>query len=254
MNTHRILTVALTLLAITASGCAMERDIASGATGELSTRPYFDVFRGEGGDHYFNLRAANHEIILQSQGYSSRTAALNGFLSVLDNGELYGRYEVRPANDGTWYFVLESRNGRVIGISETYVSRSNAERGVSTVVRNVGNYLDWQANRTGARFDVFRGTDGRYYFNLHAANGEIVLVSQGYSSEESAYNGTFSVADNGIFETNYDLNDSADGGAYFTLQARNGQTIGVSETYSTRSNARRGCDSVIALLPDVDLL
>ena len=252
MQTRRIAAFLLAFLAL--NGCALEREYADGAADELVSRPYFQVWQNEAGDHYFNLRAANHEIILQSQAYSSRSAALNGFLSVLDNGERYDRYEVRPANDGTYYFVLESRNGRVIGRSETYATRSNAVRGTEAVVRNVGAYLDWMANRTGARFDVFRGTDGRYFFSLHAANGEIVLASQGYSSEAAAYNGVFSVADNGLYPERYEVADSADGGAYFTLKARNGRVIGVSEVYASRSNAQRGADGVLALLGGIELL
>ncbi len=252
MQTRRIVALFLALIAL--NGCALERDATFGATDELVSRPYFEVWENDGGDYYFNLRAANHEIILQSQAYSSRSAALNGFLSVLDNGERYDRYDVRPANDGSFYFVLKSRNGRVIGRSETYVTRSNAVRGTETVVRNVGAYLDWMANRTGARFDVFRGADGRHYFNLYAANGEIVLSSQGYSSEAAAYNGVFSVADNGLLPERYEVLDSADGGAYFTLKARNGRVIGVSEVYATRSNAQRGADGVVALLGIVELL
>lgn len=242
-----------TTLATVLGGCAMERDLA-GSTDAVVGRPYFQVWENEGGEWYFNLKAANHEIILQSQGYSSRTAALNGFLSTLDNGLIYSRYELRQAANGEWYFRLMARNGRVIGWSETYVSRSGAQRGIEAVVRNVGEYQDWLANRTGARFDVFRGNDGRYYFNLHAANGEIVLSSQGYRAEETAWNGTFSVAVNGIDGDRYVVGDSADGGAYFNLKARNGRIIGTSEVYVSRSNAERAVQSVIELLPSVELL
>ena len=243
----------LTALAGLANGCAMERDIAGG-TDAVVGRPYFEIFESESGDHYFRMKAANHEIILQSQGYSSRTAALNGFLSTLDNGLIYSRYELVQASNGEWYFRLNSRNGNVIGWSETYTTRSGAERGIEAVVRNVGEYQDWLANRTGARFDVFRGADGRYYFNLHAANGEIVMSSQGYSAEESAWNATFSVAENGVNEARYEINDSADGGAYFNLKARNGRIIGTSEVYVSRSNATRAVGAVIELLPSVELL
>lgn len=254
MNTQRTLALVLVTFALLGAGCAMERGVSGGVTGELTSRPYFDLFEGQDGAHYFNLRAANHQVILQSQGYSSRTAAINGALSVLDHGERWSNFEVLPARDGSFYFTLASSNGRVIGISETYVTRSNAERGVEAVVRNVGEYLDWQANQTGARFDVFRGADGRFYFNVHAANGEIVLSSQGYSTEEAAYNGAFSVSDNGVFLEQYDVRPAADGTFYFNLKARNGAVIGTSETYVSRSNAERGRDAVIAVLGQIDVM
>ncbi|RLB45099.1 MAG: hypothetical protein DRJ42_30680 [Deltaproteobacteria bacterium] len=223
-------------------------------TSALASVPYFDVFEGADGKTYFNLKAANHEIILSSQGYSSRTGALGGVLSVLDNGELSHRYELAQAVNGEYFFRLEAANGRVIGMSETYTTASSARRGIAGVTRNIGAYLDWQSLRTGARFDVFAGADERFYFNLHAANGQIVLSSQGYSSEAAAYNGAFSVADNGLDQESYDVQEAHGGGFYFNLKARNGRVIGTSEVYSSRGNAERACDSVIELLGGLDIL
>ncbi|MBZ0116191.1 MAG: YegP family protein [Sandaracinaceae bacterium] len=244
---------ALFVLALAAlSGCAMET--TAGASSAVVGRPYFETWQATDGRHYFRLLAANHEIVLGSQGYSTRTAALNGVLSVLDNGEDLRRYEVRYASNGQPYFVLKAANGAVIGVSETYSSRSAAEGGIDAVARNVGEYLDWLAERTGERFDVFQGADGRWYFNLHAGNGEIVLRSQGYSSEAAALNGAFSVADHGVDAARYVITPSADGGFYFNLTAQNGQVIGTSEVYASRYNAERGRDAIIALLPAVELL
>lgn len=244
---------ALSLVLFVGAGCA-DRDPVVGGGGSLSGRPYFQVFTAENGDHYFRFRAANHQTILASQGYSSRSAALGGLLSVLDNGENTDSYELRTARNGESYFVLLAGNGRVIGMSEMYASRSNAYRGLTGVARNLTRYLDWRAERTGERFDVFRGEDGRFYFNLHAGNGEIVLSSQGYETEAAALNGTFSVTENGLAPDAYELSESADGGAYFNVVAGNGQVIATSEVYSTMSNARRAVDGVMGVLEVVELL
>lgn len=249
--------LALVLVTLTAllGGCAMEAPTTSGdADGALSGRPYFELWQATNGDHYFHLSAANHEIILSSQGYDSRSAALSGVLSVLDNGENPDHYEVRTASNGQTYFVLKARNGRVIGTSELYSSASSARRGVAGVRRNVGEYLDFQANRTGARFDVFTGADGRFYFNLHAGNGEIVLSSQGYAQESSAYNGAFSVAENGLDPDQYEVLEASNGGYYFNLLASNGRVVGTSEVYASRGNAERAIDSVMDLCATVDIL
>jgi hypothetical protein len=242
------------LLSTFATGCYLERADVSGSAESVVGRPYFETWQAENGDHYFHLRAANHETILSSQGYSTRTAALNGILSVLDNGENAARYELRTASNGQRYFVLEAANGRVIGTSETYATPSGAATGIEGVKRNVGEYLDFLANRTAERFDIFRGMDGRFYFSLHAGNGEIVLSSQGYSSEAAAYNGAFSVAEHGQDAARYDVREASNGGYYFNLTARNGEIIGTSEVYASRSNAERGRDAIIDLLPTVELL
>lgn len=98
----------------------------------------FEIFKGLDSKYYFHLKANNGQIVLQSQGYSSKTAATNGTNSVRTNGTNVARYEVRAAADGQFYFVLKAANGATIGVSELYVSQANAERGVNTVLSIVG--------------------------------------------------------------------------------------------------------------------
>jgi uncharacterized protein YegP (UPF0339 family) len=250
-------TLFVTLLLVSLFGCALDQrtpvEVGDSAAA-VSGRPYFELWESDGGQHYFHFVAANHEIILASEGYSSRSSAFAGILSVWDNGENAGRFDVKQAVSGAHYFTLKAANGRVIGVSEMYGTRSGALRGVDTVIANVGRYLEWQAERTGRRFDVFQGADERYYFNLRAGNGEIVLSSQGYTTEAAAWAGVFSVADNGIDAEQYELRESVDGGWYFNLEAKNGRVIATSEVYASHYNAERARDAVVELLPEVELL
>lgn len=94
----------------------------------------FQVIKSINGGYFFHLRANNGEIVLQSQSYTSRTSAVNGVQSVKANGAAASAYELREASNGQWYFVLKAGNGAVIGRSETYASKWNAERGVNTVI------------------------------------------------------------------------------------------------------------------------
>ena len=173
---------------------------------------------------------------------------------MLDNGENVARYELRESSNGQHYFVLEARNGRVTGTSEMYSTAYNAQRGADAVKRNVGEYLDWLANRTGARFQTFQGADDRWYFNLYARNGEVVLTSEGYSSEEVALNATFVVAYHAADLRSYDIREARNGEWYFNVLAANGEVIATSETDVSHSNAKRAADSIVALVPTVELL
>ena len=47
-------------------------------------------------------------------------------------------------------------------------------------------------------FDIFKDKKGEFRFNLKAANGEIILASQGYTSKESCLKGIESVKKNAI--------------------------------------------------------
>ncbi|WP_424936226.1 MULTISPECIES: YegP family protein [Bacteria] len=45
----------------------------------------FELYQDKGGDYRFRLKAGNGEIIATSQGYASKSSALNGIDSVRRN-------------------------------------------------------------------------------------------------------------------------------------------------------------------------
>lgn len=44
-----------------------------------------------------------------------------------------------------------------------------------------------------SKFELFKGTNGQYYFRLKAENGEIIANSEGYTSKQGAQNGIAAV-------------------------------------------------------------
>ncbi|MFO0595211.1 MAG: DUF1508 domain-containing protein [Myxococcaceae bacterium] len=109
--------------------------VSTGAASAVDT--HFETFKGLDGKYYFHLKANNGEIVLQSQSYTTKASATNGIASVKLNGQNTTRFEVRDAADGSSYFVLKAANGAVIGRSEMYASRSNAQDGTAVVQRLV---------------------------------------------------------------------------------------------------------------------
>src|SRR5687767_13034435 len=99
----------------------------------VSRSAYFETFEGLDGRYYFNVMAANGENVLRSEAYTTRAAAEKGVASVLQNGHDKRRFEVHVANNGEHYFNLTSTNGEVIGTSELYATKANADRGARTV-------------------------------------------------------------------------------------------------------------------------
>ena len=43
------------------------------------------------------------------------------------------------------------------------------------------------------KFELYTGKNGQYYFRLKARNGQVILVSEGYSSKSGCENGINSV-------------------------------------------------------------
>ena len=235
-------------------GAEVDVDASAEAMDELTlTRGRFETFTGRDGQTYFHLLAGNGEKVLASEGYASASAAAAGINTVQRNGTAAANYEVREARDGSSYFVLKAGNGSIIGVSEMYVSKANAERAITSVVRVVtATTLETPAPRTEGRFEVFRGLDGKSYFHLRAKNGEIVLQSQGYSSRTAATNGVKSVQSNGLVAARYTVLPAVDGRFYFVLKATNGQIVGRSQLYVSQANAQRGVETVMALVQPVD--
>ena len=182
MNSLRFVALLSTLLALTACGVE-DATIEEGGfeqveTDEtaLTTNTRFEIFTGRDGRSYFHLIAGNGQKVLGSQGYSSASSAKGGISSVKTNGVNEGRYLLREAVDGTWYFVVAATNGQIVGISQMYSTQAAAKTGINTVIRVVTATANQPLPITsGARFESFRGLDGRYYFHARAANGEIVL-------------------------------------------------------------------------------
>ena len=245
----------LALLTAFASACATVEDDAtqSSETDELGARPKVELWTTSG-KYYFHIAAANGETLVSSQSYTTRTAALNGMLSVLSNGSQDAQYQVRTSTSGGVYFVVLAANRAVIATSEVYASDANAKSGIASTKNAIDAIYERWDTQTGARFDVFQGADGRFYFDLHARNGSIVLQSQGYSTEAAALNGALSVQDNGTSATRYQILQAQDGRWYFNITATNGQVVATGQMYSTKYGAQRGRDAMIALLPQIELL
>jgi uncharacterized protein len=257
-NLNSILTaLVLTVSSIAAQGCATtgSDDDYSEVDGEAAGTGKFDLWQATDGQWHFHLKSGNGAVLLTSEAYTNRTGAINGILSVLDNGVDNLQYEVAPATHG--YVVhLKAANGEVISFSEVYATKSSATRAVSSCVKATTSYLDKQeANKAGARLEVAQGASGQFHFNFFAKNGQIVLSSESYTSRAAAFNGAFAVQTDGQSAASYTLKQNVSAtGFYFTVTALNGQVIGTSQQYTTKAAAQSGMTSLQTLLPSITVL
>ncbi|MFT6922212.1 MAG: hypothetical protein ACJA1C_001214 [Crocinitomicaceae bacterium] len=97
---------------------------------------YYRLFIGANEQYYFSLSAANNQIILQSEGYTSKASAENGIESVRENSPSETNFERKKSNDDQYYFVLKASNGEIIGVSEMYLQRAGMENGIESVMKN----------------------------------------------------------------------------------------------------------------------
>ena len=88
------------------------------------------------GEFQFNLKADNGQVILTSEGYTTRAACENGIDSVRKNSPDDTRYDRKKSTNDKHYFNLKSSNGQIIGTSEMYESSSAMENGIASVKKN----------------------------------------------------------------------------------------------------------------------
>lgn len=99
------------------------------------------------------------------------------------------------------------------------------------------------------KFVISIRKDGEIQFSLRAANGEIILLSQGYTVKDTCKKGIESVQRNALQDNKFARHTSADGKVYFTMKARNGKVIGTSEMYETKAAMEAGIKSVQSNAP-----
>ena len=96
----------------------------------------FVIKKRSNGEFQFNLKATNGQVILTSEGYSSKSGCLNGVDSVKTNAPHDSRYERKMSSNRKYFFNLKSTNGQVIGTSEMYENNSGRENGIESVKSN----------------------------------------------------------------------------------------------------------------------
>lgn len=98
-----------------------------------------------------------------------------------------GVFELSKSKSGQFHFNLLAANRRVILTSEAYKRKESALNGIASVRKNA-------AKRDN--FEKRTAKNGKHYFVLLAANGDIVGQSQMYAHASSAYLGIRSVMNN----------------------------------------------------------
>lgn len=96
----------------------------------------FVISTRKNGEFQFNLKAGNGQVILASEGYTTKASCENGIESVKKNSQDDDRFDRKESTNGKQYFNLKSGNGQIIGSSEMYESASARENGIESVKKN----------------------------------------------------------------------------------------------------------------------
>jgi len=103
-----------------------------------------------------------------------------------------GWFELSKSSDGQFRFILKADNAETILTSELYKAKGSAENGIASVQTNCG---------IEERYERKTATNGKEFFNLKAANSQVIGTSQMYPPSASREDGIASVKANGSSKT-----------------------------------------------------
>ena len=112
-----------------------------------------------------------------------------------------GYFVFKKTNTGV-KFDLVAGNHEIIATSEVYKTESSCKKGIASVRRNapIANLEDKTVEPVVTarcpKFEVYADKGGEFRFRLKATNGQIIAVSEGYTSKSSCMNGIESVRKN----------------------------------------------------------
>ena len=112
-----------------------------------------------------------------------------------------GKFVVRKTNTGI-KFDLKATNGQVIATSEVYNSSVACNNGIESVKKNApvaaveNQTVEGFATEKNPKFEIYTDKAGEFRFRLKATNGQIIAVSEGYTTLANCENGVESVKKN----------------------------------------------------------
>lgn len=114
-----------------------------------------------------------------------------------------GKFVVRKTNTGV-KFDLKATNGQVIATSEVYNSDEACMNGIASVQKNApvaaveNQTVEGYATEKHPKFEIYQDKAEEFRFRLKATNGQIIAVSEGYTTLANCQNGIESVKKNAV--------------------------------------------------------
>lgn len=114
-----------------------------------------------------------------------------------------GKFVIRETKSGV-KFDLKATNGQVIATSEVYTTEAACRNGIESVMKNApvaaveDQTVEGYAAQKHPKFEIYADKAGEFRFRLKATNGQIIAVSEGYTTMASCVNGVDSVKKNAV--------------------------------------------------------
>ncbi|MBR0397164.1 MAG: YegP family protein [Eubacterium sp.] len=115
-----------------------------------------------------------------------------------------GKYVIKATKNGGYKFDLKATNGQVIASSQIYKALKSCKAGIASVTANAAVAAEEDQTAEGftkeknPKFEIYPDKAGEFRFRLKAKNGQIIAVSEGYTTMKACKNGIASVRKNAV--------------------------------------------------------
>lgn len=103
-----------------------------------------------------------------------------------------------------------------------------------------------KVSKTKAAFELYKSEKtGKYHFRLKARNNQIILASEAYNTKKAAEKSIISIQKYAFSASNFEEKEATDGRTYFVVKAKNGEVVGTSQMYKSKSGLKKGMNSLL---------
>ena len=112
-----------------------------------------------------------------------------------------GKFLIKETKTGI-KFDLKATNGQVVATSEVYTSEKSCRNGIESVRKNApaanleDQTVEGFTQEKCPKFEIYTDKAGEFRFRLKATNGQIIAVSEGYTTMANCKKGVESVRKN----------------------------------------------------------
>ncbi len=248
----------------TRSKPAAERIYITQGQAYLCNNITYDTFQSGGNQkYYFVFKDKDGKAVLINgdvRGFNTQEEMKEGIKAVLKYGPKDGKYDIRSTKNGKLYFYIKNEEEKNIARSSLFYDTEEEMRNAMALIQCVGvsmagaapagkseavidDYLPCKRYEAdGPNFHKFQDEDSKeYYFSFNDSEGNVLLRSEGYTTEAARDNGIASVEKNAPLEerwtTGTALNDKY---YYYALKAGNHQEIARSCYSDNEADMRSG--------------
>lgn len=233
----------------------------------------YEVYPEEG-EFKYRLKANNGEILIVSNGYSSRAGAKSGIETLKKNVEGGVIRIVTDKNGYSQFRIFNANEARLIVSGEFYKTKDRAESASNSVKRFYATEKivdldeipnnerrEWiyeaakEEDKENGKLELFKDDTDKWLARLLASNGEVLFVTaNNYASKsgllEAIENIKGAIGEKDAFRILRDKQDRYQ----FVVESGNGSILVLGETYASAESAKNAAVSVLSFMEKAEVV